>query len=90
MKWQFVINCTNCQRYYFERKKVTSAICHAMIVSKNDHKICFKYTASAWLGRWFLVQTFDEDDDRKIERDIREIRELLDGNEPENTKEPRQ
>lgn len=32
---------------------------------------------NSWLGRWFLVQTLDEDG-KKIELDIREIRQLLD------------
>jgi len=36
-----------------------------------------------WLGRWFLVQTFKEDDDRKIEQDIHEMRALLQENEQE-------
>lgn len=30
-----------------------------------------------WLGLWFVVQLF-EGDQREIERDIREIRSLLD------------
>jgi hypothetical protein len=29
-----------------------------------------------WLGRWFLVQTFEEDEDELLQ-DIREIKDLL-------------
>jgi len=29
-----------------------------------------------WLGRWFLVQTSEEDDE-DIEKDIQELREVL-------------
>jgi hypothetical protein len=32
-----------------------------------------------WLRRWFLVQTF-EDDEAELSQDIRKIRELLDEN----------
>jgi hypothetical protein len=31
-----------------------------------------------WLGRWLLVQTFDDKDDQEIGHNIKEIRELLD------------
>jgi hypothetical protein len=35
---------------------------------------------NSWLGRWFVVRTFEENDDKKIEQGIREIRALLDKN----------
>ena len=35
------------------------------------------FSCCIWLGRWFVVQTLNEDDD-KIEQDIRDMRTLLD------------
>lgn len=45
------------------------------LANKNaKHKFDVLY--KIWLGRWFLVQTFEEKDEN-LEQDIREIKGLL-------------
>ena len=48
---------------------------------------CKLIERTSWLGRWFLVQTFEDDDEQKIEQDIREMRALLQDGELEEPKQ---